>query len=308
MPFVPPLFKNFGKIATTLFEDKYKVDGSKEKLEDGKLKDFEHRLIVTSNAAPFTLTSKVSQSLNGHVGGTVTVKLADKKLGDAALEVQSNTELKFTANAKLDQVQPGLKATSEVKSGKVVVCKGALEYAQEFVAAHVEIENKPHETKPVAKTLLASVAVGFEGFSVGGSVKQDLNKEKYTPILLAGMQYSESDVTVALKMTEDGGETGLAGQFFQKVNSTWSHGVQYKHGGKAENRGVYVGGSYVFDANTNAKLNVKIPPAENGSYSITSLISHKLANPSANLGFSFVFDPKKPSNNLFGVSVSLGDN
>ncbi len=61
-------------IATALFNDKYEVNASKAdaQKDDSKLKDFQHRLTVTSKAAPFTLTSKLAQSHNaGAVIGTV---------------------------------------------------------------------------------------------------------------------------------------------------------------------------------------------------------------------------------------------
>jgi len=299
MPFVPPLFKNFGKKFTDLVEKDFKLD------DKTKNADFNNKVVVTSKRGDdLTLKSEASV-VKGAVDGKFNLGYTFK-YGDVSFESASNGNLKLEAKLKDDKLAKGVVVTSSAEKKDSLVCKGGVEYAQEFFAGKAEYEHNP--AKDNLKSLTVSAAVGFDGLSVGGEFKKVLSQDekgKESDLALAGLNYNDGDITGSLKMNKD---EGLDVAYHQTVNKTWSQGAGFstKNKGSASQT-LFLAGSYVFDSNTAGKAVVTVPRGDASAYTVTTLLSYKLANPAANLGFKYHFVPKDNSKSLFGVEIALGN-
>lgn len=284
MPFVPPLFKNFGKAAQDLFQDK--IDTSKD--------DFKHTVKVVNPASVNGMSVTSEATLNGSaVNGKSTLKYVNKCYGEGSLEVSDNSDLKLTAKLKGDKLQKGLMFNEEVTRKKGdLAAKSSIEYSQEFLASMVELEMKGG-----AYSVNAQASAGYEGLSVGGRASRPLSGGVVE--LLSGVSYSEADMSLCAKHND---KNGMTFSLHQKVNSTYSHAAGYSTGKEGDK--FSLAASYVFDGNTNGKACLNIPRASPASYSVTALLSHKLANPSASLDFKYHFVPETKAT-AFGVGVSF---
>lgn len=284
MPFVPPLFKNFGKAAQDLFQDK--IDTSKD--------DFKHTVKVVNPTSSTGMSVTSEATLNGSaVNGKSVLKYVHKCYGEGSVEVSDNSDLKMVAKLKGDKLQKGLLFNEEITRKRGAFAgKSSVEYSQEFLASSVELE-----VKDSVYSVNAQASAGYEGLSVGCKASRPLAGVAVE--FLAGLSYSEADMSLCAKHND---KNGMTFSLHQKVNSTYSHAAGYSTGKDGDK--LSLAASYVFDGNTNGKACLNIPRASPSSYSVTALLSHKLANPSASLDFKYHFVPESKAT-AFGVGVSF---
>lgn len=265
--------------------------------------DFKNSVTFNNPAAGQLSVTSTAYLVGDKVNGKSTVNFTDKKYGTQSLEIQDNQDMKYTAKICGGSIQKGLNFGAECKKTSKVDCKGNAQFSQDGVNVNVELVNAAGSEKAAAsKTIIAQASAGYEGVSVGAQLTKVLGADGQD--LLFGAQYAQNDLTVSGVTNKDKGLTLGA---FQKVSSSFSHGFQYSTGSKDEKSldKFNLGASYVFDSNTNGKVNLNIPRADASGFSVSALLSHKLANPNASLDMKYNFTPlTKASKFALGVTFN----
>lgn len=280
--FVPPYFKNFGKSTKDLFKKKY---------------DYDH-ITKLINKTKNGITLETSTNISDSFKGTLNGKYVNRDFGEVEVEVSTSQSAESKANLKLKKLADGVTATLGVsqKGTKKPVGSCEVEYSQEYVATQFNLKSDLEST-----TLDVSAALGYDGFSVGGSAS--LSKGGEVKESNVGAEYSMGDLTTTI-YTEKNGKV-LNSSFYQKLNSETQIGgnVQFSLSSDS-NKVITMGVQHALDFDTNVKAKAEFPTGI-----ISTSIEHKLTNPKLQLQISAEFNAKNLPLNAqkFGLGVTFGD-
>lgn len=142
--------------------------------------------------------------------------------------------------------------------------------------------------------------IGFDGLSVGGSVKYDAtgsNVEDYN----AGIQYQQGDYTATVKTEEQA--DAVVGSYVHSVSREVDVGARFKYNIATGNRLFTFGGSLQVDADTHVRGKV----SSNGE--VEAVAERRLGSPALTYAFSTKFDANQKSHvpTEFGVLFQFGE-
>lgn len=289
MQFTPPLFPKFGSSADDLLKKKLEADSK-------------HEVIVKSQSKNISFTSTINTEAGqlDKLNGKLQIKYEDKAWGEGTVDLATNGKLQN--DFKFTKLAPNTTITTRVESqasdlAKTTLPQVAVQYKQDAFAGQAEFIGKKKE-------LLLSAAVGYEGFSVGGLAKADLNKAQENGLGSAiavdgGIQYEdrsmtgtftvESSNTIALSLFH---ALNKQTQFAAKLLATTSKG-----------NSIAFGGQHVLAADTMVKG--KIHLCDDKSWAVGTHFEQKVVSPDLTIGVTAFYDSKK-SAPAFGISAQFG--
>jgi hypothetical protein len=285
--FVPPLWSKFGTNLKDLLTKKY---------------DYKHQVTVKNNvASDLTVESTVGVNENSSLNGTVKAKYKNKDFGEIETEVATvpnKDKATLSAEVKATKFYDGLTVTAKGSDGQPLVKVGA-EYRHESVATSVSVEHTK-DTNQVEATL----AAGFDGFSVGGQGKYCASHgvSDYN----FGAEYSQADYALTLK-TEAKTEK-LVGSYWHNVPTSRNKlktqvGAQVAWNLESGLKTFTVGTEHDIDEVTAIKAKIDTTGA------LGAVVEHRLANPAMklNLSANWNVQDKSTAPKQFGVALTFGD-
>jgi len=275
-PFVPPIFKKFGKSATDFLKQKF---------------SYERQLKIrtsTSNGIRITTTGVANKTGDFSGGVEGQYKHSDVGLFKAELKTSGSTE----ATVEADKIIKG--ALFRLVVSDAPKYQADVEYSQDMVSGTLNFDNNKGNT-----ILGASAAVGFDGIAVGGEAKFDAKKSEVSDFN-AGFEYTQSDFTGTVKTREKADAIDVL--WFQTVNPDLSVGgkADYKFSSREWGLTGLVG--FKFDDRTGIKATA------NNKGVVAAVLEQNLANPAVLLRFAAEFDVTKYSTvpEKFGISLFFG--
>jgi len=301
--FVPPLYASLGKQFRDLYKKKY---------------DFDNALKITSKTnfgLTLTTTAKIYKD---QISGSTKALYFDRNWGEVEGEVDAGTGklwgklvlTKLLGNAKF-VFNAGLDPTSKdplVKDGHSI--KGEIEYTKSSLAASGSVL-LGDEGKGLSAVTEGSVVVGFDGLSVGGQAKLNLQHPS-NPIqdYNVGAQYDRKDF-VATLLTEYQGDV-IRLSWFHRVSRDQNLGVELisddfdklSKPSDPRRRVVAVASDFQIDPVTLIKARA------NNYGEVAAVIEHRLSNPNILLSAAAQFKASGSSKfapEKFGVTIGLGE-
>jgi len=301
--FRPSLYANLGKNFKDLYKKKY---------------DFENALKITSKTnfgLTLTTTAKIYKD---QISGATKALYFDRHWGEAEAEVDAGTgklwgkvvltkllhEAKFVFNGGVDPTSKD----PLVKDGYSI--KGEVEYTHKAVAASGSVL-LGDEGKGLSAVTEGSVVVGFDGLSVGGQAKLNLQHPSH-PIqdYNVGAQIQHKDFTATLLTEYQGDVVRLS--WFHRVSRDQNLGVELisddfdklSKPSDPRRRVVAVASDFQVDPVTLVKARA------NNYGEVAAVVEHRLSNPNVLLSAAAQFKASGSSKfapEKFGVTITLGD-
>jgi len=251
-------------------------------------------------AADLNVESTVVVGDNSGLSGTVKTKYKNKDFGEVEAEVgtaPNKDKATLSAEVKATKLYDGLTVTA--KGTDVWSAKLGTEYKHESVAASLAVE-ATKESNQVEATL----AAGFDGFSVGGQGKYCANHgiADYN----FGAEYSQPEYVLTLK-TEKKAEQ-LIGSYWHNLPTSRNKlktqvGAQISWNLESGNKVFTVGTEHEIDEVTTAKGKIDTDGQ------LAAVLEHRLTNPFMRLSLSanWKVQDKTSAPKQFGVALTFGD-
>jgi len=290
MSFTPALFKKFGSSVKDLFDaKKYNVAN--------------HSLVLrtkSANGLTWTHTNDVSAAV-------VSELKLNYKHAQAVAEIQGSTNGEVKASVKSTKTFPvaGVSVAVEGSNGaKGQAASLDASYVKDFVAANVKVENvalsKVVDDKSVdasTRTLDASVAIGFEGVSVGASAQYSLLQSAVTDYNGA-FEYKQNDLTVSAVTSKKADVVTVS--VAQIVNKDVTVAAQATYGFANQAKTLTLGSTVQLDSTTAVNGTL----ANSGAVNVNFV--HQLKS-WAKVGVVSSFSATNVAAPKFGVTRTLGE-
>lgn len=277
--FQPPLFRKFGKALDDLFSKKY---GNKKELRVKSLTrdgtTLESGVVFSSKDGLYTGRFKYNRFLPSVGKAEVEVDTTGKAKGsiEADQTLAKNVVAKLTVSEKPD-------ANAEIDYSKD-------SFNFSLIAGGSQKKS----------SVEGAGVIGFDGLSVGGSVKYDTTGQSVEDYN-AGIQYQQADFTGTVR-TEEQGDI-VTGSYVHSLSREVDVGARLKYNIATGNRLFTFGGSYQVDSDTHARGKA----SSNGE--VEAVLERRLANPSLTYALSSKFDANQKSHvpTEFGVLFQFGE-
>jgi hypothetical protein len=286
MAFVPPLWSKFGNAAKDLLTKKF---------------DYKNQLTTKNNVAPdLTIETTIAQGEKDSFTGNVKANYKNKDFGSVEAEVgtvPNKDKATLQAEVKATKFYDGL--TLAIKGSDVPLFRAGAEYRQESVATSVnaELGKEGYKTE-------ATLAAGFDGFSVGGQVDycfthglRDFN---------FGAEYTQNDYVLTLKTAEK--TERLLASYWHNI-PTSRNKLKTQVGAQAnwnldDGKKVFtVGTEHDIDDATTLKGKIDTDGV------LASVLEHRLKDPHMrlNLSANWQISARSTTPKQFGVALTFGD-
>jgi hypothetical protein len=286
MAFVPPLWGKFGNNLKDLLTKKY---------------DYKNQLAVKNNvASDLAIESTVGLGDAQTFTGTVKATYKNKDFGQIESEIgtaPNKDKATLSTEVKATKIYDGL--TVIVKGTDVPNVKVTGEYRQESVATSVQVEAAKDKTQ-----VEGTLAVGFDGFTVGGQGRYCGNHgvADYN----FGAEYSQNEYALTIK-TEKKTDL-LVGSYWHNIPSSRNK-LKTQVGGQVNwnvdngSKVFTVGTEHDIDEGTTVKGKIDTDGV------LGAVVEHRLTNPAVKLNLSGNWQVKDKSTNpkQFGVALTFGD-
>jgi len=277
----PPLFKNFGKSFNDLVDKKFEFD-----------RDFKVKTLSQSGVT-FETTARSSTKSSDFIG---LFKGIFKRTDVGTFEANINTEGKAKLSVEADKLKPGvvLKLCAEQDP----MANIDVSYSREYFAGSAGITVKQNNY-----FLDESLAVGYDGLSVGTALKYNVNSASIED-LNVGTQYAQPDFTASLKTADY--QQRIVGSYIHNVSQDVVVGgsFSYNPSSKPPSNVLSLASSYALDRDTSAKVKF----SSNGA--LTGAWEQRVFNPKLKLGLAaeYLLKNQSATPEKFGFSFTFGDN
>jgi len=276
----PPLFKNFGKSFTDLLDKKFDFD------RDVKIKT------TSVSGVSFETTVRASSKSSDFIG---LFKGIFKRPDFGTVETNLTTDGKVKVSLEMDKIRPGLvaKLTSELDTANI-----DMGYSREYVATSVGVTAKQNNYY-----LDESLALGYEGLSIGTALKYNVNSSVIEDFNV-GTKFAQPDFTIALKTAES--QQKITGSYIHNVSPDVVVGgcFAYNLNPKTPSNVLSLVASYALDRDASAKVKF----SSNGI--LTGAWEQRVFNPKLKIGLAteYLLKNQSPTLEKLGCTFTFGDN
>jgi len=287
MAFVPPLWTNFGKSLKDLLTKKY---------------DYKHQVTVKSGVTSelgLETTVGLHEKDAGAFTGQVKAKYKNKDFGEVEGEIGTHPnkdKATLSAEVKANKFYDGL--TVVLRGTDVPAVRAGAEYRHDSVATSLFVEAGKEAT-----AVEATLAAGFDGFTVGGQGKVCSTHEIVDYNF--GAEYSQSDYFLTLKTAKKVEEL-LFGYFHNLPSRNklkTQVGAQVNWNLDSSAKVFTVGTEHEIDETTATKAKIDTEGV------LAAVLEHRLSNPLLRLQLSanWRVQDRAAAPKQFGVALTFGD-
>jgi len=271
------LFKKFGKDLADLFKEKF---------------DFKKQVKVkqiAQNGITVETTGEAQKS--GDYSGNIKGSYKQPDFG--LFEVELNTLGATNYSVKADKLSKGL--TVKVSGDEKPSAKAEVDYQVEMYSASLGLEHNPG-----GNVVETGGALGYEGVSVGGSVKYDISGGNLTDYN-GGVEYTQPRYTTTVKTANQASKLSFTEIFKYSAATTLGGNFTYDI-----NSGKYVvtaGAGYAFDPSCYSKAKI-----DSDGY-LTTLWEHRLSKAGVKYQLTSEFNVRNVSATpeRYGIALIFGD-
>lgn len=275
--FIPPLFKRFGKGLNDLFKEQFEY------------KKYLKTKSATSTGVSIETTGEAQKS--GDFTGALKSSYKHSDIGtfDAELSTSGSTTFKVKAD-KLTKGLTVLTSVDEKPNGKLEI-----DFAQEYYSTSLGAEVSKNTTAVDGAGVL-----GFDGLSVGGSVKYDVTAQALSDYN-AGVEYTQKDFTVTVKTLQQADR--VQASYLHKVSGDLTLGGLFSYDILSGKRVLTTGGEYKFDENHTSKLKA------DSDGIVSTVLESRIRKAGAKVLLSSEFNLRNSTTlpEKFGVGIIFGD-
>jgi len=298
--FQPPTFANIGKNFKDLLKKKFDTD----------------HIVKVVNKTDFGLTLTTQGILKAdQINGNVKGEFKDKAFGEVEGEIDSQSG-KFWAKLVLTKAVQNTKLT--VNAGLDPLCKDPL--VKEFFSAKAEAEYRfNNSSATTASVQVGSVGgnvgaaievaevIGFDGLSVGASLKLRPDQQDIIQDYNIGLQWEKQNVTATVYSEKE--TEVIHGNWYHKVNNDLTLGAEFvsdEDNRLTADRPRIV--NFVSEYQLNLDTTTKFKANQFGE--VAAVVEHRLQNPRIQIGVAAQYKVKGYSSftaDKFGLSFTVGD-